>query len=103
MKRLAVTPQAGIELADAITAYEATRPGHGLAFIEEFDRSTDHLRRFPEMAPEIEPGFRRAVVHRFPFCVVYRVTGDQVQVLGVLPTRADPARLLERLMSAAVQ
>ncbi len=101
MTRLLLTPPAAFEIAEAAASYEATRPGLGRTFVRHIDRLINHVTRYPESAPVIERGFRRAVVYRFPFCIVYRVKPGEVQVLSVLPTRSDPMRLMERLTSHA--
>lgn len=97
MTRLVLTPPAAFEIAEAAASYEATRPGLGRTFVRHIDRLINHISRYPESAPVIEGGFRRAVVYRFPFCIVYRVKPGEIQVLGVLPTRSDPIRLMKRL------
>ncbi|MCC7290441.1 MAG: hypothetical protein IT449_00095 [Phycisphaerales bacterium] len=101
MNRLVLSSAAAFEIAEAAASYEATRPGLGRTFVRHIDRLFNHIRRYPESAPVIEAGFRRAVVYRFPFCVVYRVQPDAIQVIGVLTTRSDPMRLMERLTAAA--
>lgn len=101
MTRVALIPAAAFEIAEAAAAYDATRPGMGSAFVRCIDRTIIHIRQFPEIAPAIEQDFRRAVIHRFPFCIVYRATPDEVQVLALFPTQADPGRLLARLSAPA--
>lgn len=98
--RLTLASAAGFELMDATNAYEATRPRLGREFLEQVDRVCVRLQRHPYMAPVVAGEFRRAVVSRFPYCLVYRVCGSEVQVIAVLPTRADPQRLFDRIASA---
>lgn len=99
MTRVLVHPAAAFEIADAVRSYDATRPGLGSGFLEQIDACMRNLQDFPELAASVLPGYRRAVVQRFPFIVVYRIVADEVQVLALFPAQADPARLLSRLLA----
>lgn len=92
-------PPAAFEMADIAAAYEATRIGLGRAFLDEVRGARDRVEEFRESFPLVYPGVRRALVHRFPFGVLYRVTPRDIQILAVLPTRADPERMPERVGS----
>jgi toxin ParE1/3/4 len=94
---LVIAPQAAFDIANTTASYRATEPGLGTAFVRHLDRTLANIQHFPEMAANVLPGFRRAIMHRFPFCVVYRIRGQEVEVIALFPTRADPHRLLARL------
>lgn len=97
MRPVAFAPQAAFELGDAAASYEATRPDLGREFLNEIHRTLMHVAVHPQIAPAIGGQFRRAVVHRFPYSIVYRLGAGEVQVIGILPTRADPRQLKQRL------
>lgn len=101
--RVVVAPPAAFEIADAATAYEATRPGLGRAFLDEVHDAADRIAEFPASCPMVhEPtGVRRVLMHRFPFGMIYRVREDEIQVIAVLPTRADPISSESRIKAAA--
>lgn len=98
MMRLRIAAPAAFEIADAARSYDATRPGLGSAFVQHIDAALNNIAQFPEMAAMAAPGFRRAVLHRFPYSVVYRVTPDGIDVLALFPTQANPETLLNRLL-----
>jgi len=51
----------------------------------------DAIRRAPERFPELEPGIRRRLVlHRFPYAVLYRLVGDEIQVVAIMHMRRRP-------------
>jgi plasmid stabilization system protein ParE len=102
MTRILFAPHAAFELADAAASYHATRPGLGRAFVEQVDHALSRIAYFPEIAPVVGGEFRRAVVYRFPFSIIYRVADGEIQVMGVLPTQADPERLILRLAGHSV-
>lgn len=96
-----VSPAAAFEIADATTAYEATRPGLGRDFLHELSRARVQIERFPAGCQQVLPGIRRCLIHRFPFGVIYRCLPDRIEVLAVLPTQADPMRVSIRAATAA--
>ena len=98
MLPVVVAPPAAFEILDAAAAYEATRPGLGRAFLEEIRAVRIRIEEHPESCPVVHShgGLRRALVHRFPFGVIYRVTDDAIQILAVLATRADPIKITVR-------
>jgi plasmid stabilization system protein ParE len=45
----------------------------------------------PQRWPEIEPGIRRRFVfHRFPYAMVYRIVGDEIQIVAVMHLHRRP-------------
>ncbi|MBX3357328.1 MAG: type II toxin-antitoxin system RelE/ParE family toxin [Phycisphaeraceae bacterium] len=96
-----IAPPAVFEIANAASAYDATRPGLGREFLAEIRGAAVRIEEFPLSCPEVHPGVRRALTHRFPFGVLYRVTPEAVQILAVLPTMADPISMLRRAVTVA--
>lgn len=97
MTRLVVGPTFSLELADAVRAYELNRAGIGRELALHVDEALRDIRRFPDMAAIVAPAVRRVILHRFPFCLVYRLKGNEVQLLALIPTRADADRTYSRL------
>ncbi len=77
---------ASFELADAASAYEATRPGMGRAFLAQVERTLLHIQR--ASASVLASGLRRALVIGFPYCLIYRQAAEGSQLLGLLPLSA---------------
>jgi toxin ParE1/3/4 len=80
-------PEAELDLLFAAGWYEAQRPGLGAQFTQEMADITAALAEHALMYPEILEGVRRALSHRFPYVVTYRVDDDEVLVLSVLHMR----------------
>jgi plasmid stabilization system protein ParE len=80
------------ELAAAVRWYEIGRPGLGGEF---FDVVVDLLATL-ESRSEIggvvgsEPQTRRALVRRFPYQVVYRLTTTEIVIIAVAHTKRRP-------------
>lgn len=94
---IVIAPPAAFEVADVASAYDTSRPGLGRAFLEEFRGAVVRIEEFPYGCPEVHPGVRRALTHRFPFGVLYRVAPRAIQILAVLPTMADPVSMVHRI------
>jgi len=44
----------------------------------------------PEIYAELRPGIRRGLLRRFPFSVIYEITGDAILVLAVAHQHRKP-------------
>jgi plasmid stabilization system protein ParE len=77
--------------------YEAQRPGLGDEFVRGLEHVIDLISDVPKAFPEIAVGLRRALLHRFPYAVYYRLDADIVDVLACLHTRGSPGRWRSRV------
>lgn len=50
----------------------------------------------PRLYPEIYRGLRRALVHRFPYAIFYRVRAEDVLVVAIVHQARDPRILKDR-------
>jgi plasmid stabilization system protein ParE len=78
------------DLADAKAWYRQCRPSLDsdlMRCVEEaLGRIADHPLAYPSAAGE----FRKALVHRFPYRIVYRPTATHVVVVAIVHTSRDP-------------
>jgi plasmid stabilization system protein ParE len=82
-------PEAELDLLFAAGWYEAQRPGLGARFTQEMADLAAMLADNAMMYPEIFEGVRRALSHRFPYVVTYRIDVGEVLVLSVLHMRRN--------------
>ena len=74
--RLRTHPAAREEIRAARRYYAGQRVGLGRAFLAEVDAVVAFALAHPEMYPAFEdgePAVRRALLHRFPYALVYEV------------------------------
>jgi plasmid stabilization system protein ParE len=64
----------------------------GLRFAEELDRTFDKIATNPLAWTEVKPGIRRALVHGFPYAVLYAVEAERVEVYAVMHQRRHPSQ-----------
>lgn len=76
-------PEAREDLREAAEYYRQ-RAGIILSqsLLAEFERSVDLLLRHPGLGAIWRYGKRRFVMERFPYGLIYTVTGDQLRIWG---------------------
>ena len=91
-------PAAEAEFLESVGYYESKVPGLGGAFMEEFEALAILIGESPKgWQVELEPGIRKAPLHRFPLSIVYRETPGGFQVLAVAHNSRRPQYWLGRL------
>lgn len=89
--RLRVEERAESEARFAFLWYLARNARAAERFEAAVEECIDAIVEAPERFPELEPGVRRRFVfHRFPHAVLYRIVGDEVQVVAVMHMRRKP-------------
>ena len=78
------------ELDDAVTFYETELAGLGRLFKEEIKSSVSRIKEHPE-AWSIEKGdVRKALLHRFPYKILYSIEKDHIVILAVAHQHRKP-------------
>ena len=77
-------------MTEAALFYEAANAGLGDDFLDDVQHAIDTIRQRPELGTEVAFGFRRMLVRRFPFSIVYAVELGQVIVVAVAHQRRRP-------------
>jgi plasmid stabilization system protein ParE len=85
-----VTAEAEADLAEAKVWYDGRQDGLGTELVECVDEAFADVRRLPLIPRPIYRDLRRALVRRFPYAVIYRVTDDRITVVAVYHTSRDP-------------
>ena len=92
MPRVSFRLQARAEIREARGWYEGQIPGLGRAFIAEVEATLTFLRLHPQMYAAVsdDGNVRRALLHRFPYSLVYEVMAvDDIVVLACRHVRQD--------------
>ena len=92
MLRVRFRPEARAEIREARSWYERRVGGLGRAFIAEVDTTISFLRLHPQMyaAVSADEQVRRALLHRFPYSLVYEIlTVHDIVILACRHVRQD--------------
>ena len=90
-------PQAGEELVTSSAFYESKVVGLGEEFLIEIERMIQVLEGTPLLGVELEHPFRRAVLHRFPFSLIYTVEKNKLWIVSVAHQRLKPGYWKDRI------
>ena len=82
--------EAAQDVEGARTWYDDQQGGLGDAFAASLEDVVRLIAEFPEAFPEIAVRHRRALLHRFPYAVYYRLDGEAIDVLACLHTSRSP-------------
>ncbi|HXM49842.1 MAG TPA: hypothetical protein VN956_18515 [Pyrinomonadaceae bacterium] len=88
---------AELDFAEAQGWYETQQAGLGGEFRSEVSRVIDRLAGSPLIYQVVHRDIHRAIVHRFPYLVWYRVAAETVIVLACTYAGRDPGRVKARL------
>ena len=87
---LVVSSEAEAELTEARESYRAISPALERRFRTEVDAVIASVLTNPYQFAVVYKSFRRALLKRFPYFVVFTVFGDTVVVFGFIHVRRDP-------------
>ena len=89
-------PLAADEAEAAERWYRERNETASARFQRELDRAVDLISERPNTCSRYLLNTRRVLLRRFPFFVVYRVRGDNVQIVAVAHARRRPGYWRER-------
>jgi plasmid stabilization system protein ParE len=83
-------PEAEAEVSEAFAYFEREEPGLGVAFVRAVDVAIERIVAGPERWPVVRREFRRVLTRKFKYGVVYRVAGDEIEVIAIGDLRRKP-------------
>jgi len=96
-RRLLIHPEALLEAEAAIEWYRDRSERAAIDFVTEVAVTIRRLSEHPAHFPVTELGVRSAILRRFPYAIVFRVTGRDVQVVAIAHSRRQPNYWKDRL------
>ena len=89
-------PEAAIEVEAAIEWYRARSVRAGNEFIGELDQAIGEILQSPTRWRCVFGPWRRYVLHRFPFLIVYREASAGIEIVAVAHGRRQPGYRRDR-------
>jgi len=96
-KPIIFDPHAIEDANEAIEWYEQREPGLGEEFFRTLSTATTYISREPKTVKIIEEPFRRVLLRRFPYGVIFREDENQIVVFAVFHYSQNPDKLKGRL------
>ena len=83
-------PQAAVEAETSRAWYFERSASVAASFLEELDAAIHAIRESPSRWPPIHGRYRRFVLHKFPFSVVYVARDGFIEVIAIAHHRRKP-------------
>jgi plasmid stabilization system protein ParE len=83
-------PEAARELGQAQFWYESKAVGLGFEFARAVEAAVESAKRNPFGHPTIEADFRRVLLRKFPYMLIYLPSDETLLVVAVFNTRREP-------------
>ena len=92
MTKLLVRPAAAADIEEAFRWYERQRVDLGEEFLTSVDAILQELAAHPAAYAVIHRETRRALLHRIPYAIFYRLYDEAIIVMACMHGRRDPKR-----------
>ncbi len=77
-------------MIEAIDWYQSRSPGLVADLLRCVDACLERIIRQPESYPVVHRETRMALVRRFPYLILYRISGEGLSVIAVFHAKRDP-------------
>ncbi|MDA8403072.1 MAG: hypothetical protein M0Z56_02570 [Desulfobacteraceae bacterium] len=97
MLKLIFHPDIQHEIKENYQWYESKSQGLGEDFITELESAFRIIMEIPDTWPVISKNFRRYLLNRFPFGIIYQVKKNEIQIVAVMHLSRKPGYWLKRI------
>lgn len=85
-----ISDSAKAEVQHAAKYYENEVEGLGKAFLSYIEGSIEEIERFPLASRVIRKDFRRFLIPRFPYGIIYRIEENRIFVAAIMHLKRKP-------------
>ena len=97
MLELRFHPDVAIEIKTSHKWYQNQAMGLGEDFLSELESAYQTIQELPNTWPKFENNFRRFLLSKFPFSVIYKANVESVFVVAVMHNSRKPGYWNERM------
>ena len=90
MLKLNFHPDVSLEIKSSYQWYQKQAHGLGDDFLLELENSFDTILNFPDTWPLFNKSYRRFLLSKFPFSVLYRVVDNYIYIVAVMHNSRKP-------------
>jgi len=80
------------DIQSAYLWYEAQRKGLGEDFLLTLENAFSNISQSPLLYPTVYKNIHRILIRRFPYGIFYLIRDNQLVIIAVLHTRANPSK-----------
>ena len=95
--KLVFLPEARQDIAEAYSWCEGQDPGLGADFIRCLEVAILSIERHPRIYPVVHENYRRALVRRFPYAILFERDSGQIVIYSIFHCSQDPKKWRDRL------
>jgi len=96
-KQLEFHPEVTNDIKGSYLWYEDKLHGLGDRFLNELEDGYTAIQNFPDTWANFQYGFKRYILNKFPFSVLYKVTNEKIVVVAVMHNSRKPNYWLDRV------
>jgi len=96
MHEIVFHTQAAEEMRAAAAHYEAQESGLGDAFLDDIEQALQSIQQFPQLWSVYDGEYRRYLLKRFPYGLVYRIDGARIFIVAVAHLHRKPGYWRDR-------
>ncbi len=90
MNSVKFDPAARDEFLDAVVYYEQCRKGLGKSFRKQVELALSKISEMPFLYRIIHPPFRRFLLTKFPYSIIYTIEPDHIRIIAVAHMKRKP-------------
>ena len=96
MLKLLFHPDIASEVKASYDWYQEQADGLGDDYITEIESAYEAIAELPQTWPRFQKGFRRFLLTKFPFSVIYKETSSHIFVVAVMHNSRRPGYWIKR-------
>jgi len=81
---------------EAYEWYNEQQAGLGDLFLDELESCYDKLESWPTVYTKIKRDFRQAVLHTFPYVIVFEIIKKDVVIYSIFHTSRNPKKKFKK-------
>ena len=97
MPKLIFHPDIAEEIKASYDWYESQASGLGNDLLSELESAYEAIGELPETWPKFQKGFRRFLLSKFPFSVIYHSNDETIYVIAVMHNSRKPGYWSSRI------
>lgn len=96
-KPISFHPDVADDIKGSFNWYENQLQGLGKQFLDELENAYIAIQNFPQSWANFHYGFKRYILNKFPFSIVYKESDEQIFVIVVMHNSRKPYYWEDRL------